>query len=134
MLQWLTFISATLAAGFQGRRAVQAWLYDQRERRAGRRAELAGWSQTGVDTWIVQLAAAAAPADPAQRSATGTVTDCGRDSEPDQNQADRLRRYLEDHQYLSRNPTPAELETLKRAAQDSGRLTVTRARRRRLVT
>jgi hypothetical protein len=33
MLEWLTFISATLAAAFGGRRAVQGWLYDQVDRR-----------------------------------------------------------------------------------------------------
>jgi len=32
-----------------------------------------------------------------------------------------LRRYLEDHEHLSRNPTPAELETLETAAQDGGK-------------
>jgi hypothetical protein len=36
---------------------------------------------------------------------------------PSPEQAARLRRYLEDHEYLSRNPTPAELETLDAAAR-----------------
>lgn len=122
LLQWLTFASATLAARSQG------WLYDQRDRREARRAELAGWSQTGVDTWVATLAALAGPP---QRTATVTVTVCGRDGEPDHDQAARLRRYLEDHAYLSRNPTPAELEE---AAKDGRRLAIRRARRDRLVT
>jgi hypothetical protein len=119
MLEWLTFISATLAAAFQGRRAVQGWLYDRLGRRAARRAELAGWSRGGVDTWTVHLAGP--DSDP---GATVTLVT----SSPEQ--AARLRRYLEKHQYLSRNPSPAELETLDAASRDGDGLAL-RLRRAR---
>jgi len=45
----------------------------------------------------------------------------------------RLRRYLEDHQYLSRNPTAAELEALEQARDEGSRLALWRGRRARLV-
>jgi hypothetical protein len=131
MLEWLIFVSATLGTVFQGRRAVQGWLYDRADRREARRVDRAGWSAGGVDTWTAQLG----PCDPdaPQRSATVAVTVCGKDGTPSPDQADRLRRYLEEHDRLSRNPTPGELETLTAAARDGGRLDITRARRRRLV-
>jgi hypothetical protein len=132
---WLTFASATLAAVFQGRRAVQGWLYDQRDRRGARRADLAGWSRHGVDTWTVQLAAAAAEAglDAPQCPAAITVIVCDQHGHPSPVQADRLRRYLENHEHISRNPGPAELAALDQAAKGGSRLALTRARRRRLV-
>lgn len=134
MLAWLTFLSATLAAGLQGRRAAQGWLYDELNRREARRADRAGWSRYGVDTWTVRLVAPddEAVLDVIQRPATVTVTVCD-GGQPSSVQADRLRRYLEEHEYLSRNPTPAELEALEQAAQDGGRLAITHARRSRLL-
>jgi hypothetical protein len=132
LLEWLTFVSATLAAVFQGRRAVQGWLYDQWDRRDARRAELAGWSRGGVDTWIVRLADLADQSDPSVRTAVVAVTICDRDGRPSPDQADRLRCYLKDHQYLSRNPTSEELEAVEQASKESGRLAITRPRRNRL--
>src|SRR5260370_4363687 len=77
LLQWLTFVSATLAAAFQGRRAVQGWLYTRMDRRAARRSELAGWSRGGVGTWSVR------PADPpGAQPGTLTLTRCPTDREP----------------------------------------------------
>lgn len=134
MLQWLTFISATLAAGFQGRRAVQGWLYDQRERMEARRADRAGWSRAGVNTWTVRLAEPDSGLDAAQRTGTVTLTVHDQRGRPSPDQADRLRRYLEDHEHLSRNPTTGELETLETAAQEGGKLALRRARRSRLVS
>jgi len=61
------------------------------------------------------------------------VTVCDGSGQPSSVQADRFRRYLEEHEYLSRNPTPAELEALEQAAQAGGRLAITRARRSRLL-
>jgi hypothetical protein len=116
MLAWLTFISATLAAAFGGRRAAQGWLYDRMDRRAARRSELAGWSRRGADTWTVHLAGPGSDPD-----ASVTVVT------PSPEQAARLRRYLEDHEYLSRNPTPAELQALDAAA--SGEAPLVRRRR-----
>jgi hypothetical protein len=132
LLQWLTFISATIAAGLQGRRAVQGWLYDQRDRRETRRVDRAGWSSTGVDTWIVRLAETDGDPDTSQRATTVTLTICDRRG-PSADQADRLRRYLEDHECLSRNPTPSELETLDQARDEAGKLAIRRARRSRSV-
>jgi len=111
MLPWLTFISATLAAAFGGRRAVQGWLYDRTDRREARRADLAGWSRGGVDTWRVHLGGP--DSDP---GATVTLVTSGPE------QAARLRRYLEEHDCLSRNPTSAELEVLDAVSQDGGEL------------
>ena len=37
-----------------GTRAAQGWLYDQRDRLEARRADLAGWSRDGVNTWAVR--------------------------------------------------------------------------------
>jgi hypothetical protein len=111
MLLWLTFISATLAATFGGRRAVQGWLYDRADRREARRADLAGWSRGGVDTWTVRLAGPGS--DPA-----ATVAVVTRSPE----QAGRLRRYLEEHEHLSRNPAPAELEVLDAASRNGGEI------------
>jgi hypothetical protein len=68
--------------------------------------------------WTVHLAAADSAAD--ARSATVTLTVCTRDGEPSPDQADRLRRYLEEHRCLSRNPSPAELETLDAAGRNGG--------------
>jgi acylphosphatase len=118
MLEWLIFVSATLGTAFGGRRAVQGWLYDRAARREARRADLAGWSAGGVDTWTVHLAGP--DTDPA--AVVTLVT-----SSPEQ--AARLRRYLEEHEYLSRNPTPAELEALDAAARGD---TAPVPRRRRL--
>lgn len=109
MLEWLTFISATAAAVFQGRRAVQGWLYDRAARREARRSDLSGWSSTGVDAWMVHLAGPDSDPD-------ATVTLVTRS--PDQ--AGRLRRYLEEHESLSRNPSPAELEALDAASRNGG--------------
>jgi hypothetical protein len=134
MLAWLTFISATLAAGFQGRRAVQGWLYDQRDRKEARHAARAGWSAHGVNTWTVQLAEPEGQPDPFERSSTVTLTVCGQRGEPSPDQADRLRRYLETHTELSRNPPPDELASLAEAARVGGRLAIRRARRSRAVT
>jgi hypothetical protein len=88
------------------------------DRREARRAELAGWSRGGVDTWTVHLAGP----DSAPDATVTLVT-------PSPDQADRLRRYLEDHEYLSRNPTAAELEALDAAARGD---TAPVLRRRRL--
>jgi len=121
MLPWLTFISATLAAVFGGRRAVQGWLYDRMDRREAKRAELAGWSRGGIDTWTVHLAGPGS--DP---NATVTLVT----SSPDQ--AARLRRYLEGHEFLSRNPTSAELEVLDAASRNGGEFVLGRAWRPRL--
>jgi hypothetical protein len=128
LLQWLTFVSATLAAGFQARRSVQGWLYARRARVDAARIRMLGWSQTGVDTWIVQAEEPAALASPAERTATVTLRVCDRNGRPSADQADRLRRYLNEHDYLSRNPTPDELHALERFRQearelDSGELT-----------
>src|SRR6266498_3070746 len=92
MLAWLTFISATLAATFQGRRAVQGWLYDQLDRREARRADLAGWSRGGVDTWSVRIAEPGSPAktDAPEHAAAVTVTVCDKHGQPSPLQADRL--------------------------------------------
>jgi hypothetical protein len=81
------------------------------DRREARRADLAGWSAGGVDTWTVHLAGP--DSDP---GATVTLVT----SSPDQ--AARLRRYLEEHEYLSRNPTPAELAALDAAARAGGQV------------
>jgi hypothetical protein len=126
MLEWFTFASATIAAVLQGRKQFQGWLYDQADRGEARRAELGGWSRGGVDTWSVRLA----EPDPAQPLATVTIAVCDHDGRPSATAADRLRRYLEDHEYLSRNPGPAEMETLDRAAKDGGGLAPRVARRR----
>jgi len=114
---------------------VQGWLYAQQDRREARRADLAGWSRGGVDTWTVRLAAdpAAGVLDAPERLAAVTVTVCDQHGQPSPLQADRLRRYLENHEHISRNPSPGELDTLVRAAEDGGRLALTSARRRRLV-
>jgi hypothetical protein len=72
---------------------------------------LAGWSSSGVDTWTVHLAGPDSDPD-----ATVTLVT----SSPDQ--AARLRRYLEEHEYLSRNPSPAELEALNAASRSGGEL------------
>jgi hypothetical protein len=56
LLGWLTFASATIAAVLQGRRAVQGWTYDRRDRMELKRVTRAGWSSTGVNTWRVGLA------------------------------------------------------------------------------
>ncbi len=111
MLEWLIFLSATLGTALQGRRAVQDWLYDRTARREARRADLSGWSRGGVDTWTVHLAGP----DSAPDATVTLVT-----SSPDQ--AARLRRYLEEHEYLSRDPTPAELKALDAASRNSGEL------------
>lgn len=87
------------------------------DRRAARRAELAGWSRGGVDTWTVHLAEPGSTPD-----ATVTLMVCTRDGQPSPDQADRLRRYLQEHEYLSRNPTPAELEALDAADRSDGEL------------
>ncbi len=130
MLAWLTFISATLAATFQGRRAVQGWLYDQLDRREARRADLAGWSRGGVDTWSVRIAEPGCPAktDAPEHAAAVTVTVCDKHGQPSPLQADRLRRYLAEHGHISRAPGPAELDTLDQAAADGGRLALTQLR------
>ena len=128
LLQWLTFASATIAAGLQGRKQFQGWLYGQAARREARRAELGGWSRGGVDTWSVRLA----EPDRAQPLTTVTIAVCDHDGRPSADQAVTLRRYLEDHEYLSRNPGPAELETLERAAKDGGALAIRRAWRSRM--
>lgn len=127
LLQWLTFISATVAAVFAGRRAVQGWLYDQRDRREARRVDRVGWSAGGVDTWTVRLAEPDAGPGIGERPVTVTLTVFDRRG-PSADQADRLRRYLEDHEHLSRNPTPAELETLDKARDEAGRLAIRRGR------
>lgn len=90
VLQWLTFVSATVAAAFQGRRGLQGWLYDRRDHWERRRIERAGWSQTGVDTWVVRLA------DPhlSDRAATVTIAVCDRSGKPSPNQADRASPVL----------------------------------------
>jgi hypothetical protein len=111
MLEWLIFVSATLGTAFGGRRAVQGWVYDRMDRREARRAELAGWSRGGVDTWTVHLAGP----DSAPDATVTLVT-------PSPDQADRLRRYLEEHEYLSRSPTPAELAALDAAARAGGQV------------
>jgi hypothetical protein len=129
VLEWLTFVSATIAAVFQGRRAVQGWLYDQQDRRELRRVQRAGWSRGGVDTWTVRPA----DPDPSDRPATVTIEVCDRNGNPSPVQADRLRRYLQDHNHLSRNPTPAELETLEAAGRETGELAMRRPRRWRPV-
>jgi hypothetical protein len=118
MLEWLIFVSATLGTAFGGRRAVQGWLYDRMDRRAARRSELAGWSRGGVDTWTVRLAGPGS--DPG--ALVTLVRVIARPGRP-------LRRYLEDHEYLSRNPTPAELEAPDAAARGD---TAPVLRRRRL--
>jgi hypothetical protein len=123
VLEWLTFVSATIAAGFQGRRAVQGWLYDQRDRWELRRIQHAGWSRGGVDTWTVWLA----DPDRSDRPSTMTIAVCDRNGNPSPDQADGLCRYLEDHGHLSRNPTPGELETLEEAAREAGGLAMRRA-------
>jgi hypothetical protein len=128
LLQWLTFASATIAAGLQGRKQFQGWLYGHADRREARRAELGGWSRGGVDTWSVRLA----EPDPAQPLTTVTIAVCDHDGRPSADQAVTLRRYLEDHEYLSRNPGPAELETLERAAKDGSGPALRGARRRRI--
>jgi hypothetical protein len=56
VLQWLTFASATIAAVLGGRKAVQGWIYDRRDRLELKRVQRSGWSQTGVATWRVGLA------------------------------------------------------------------------------
>jgi hypothetical protein len=61
---------------------VQGWLYDRLDRREARRVRIAGWSQTGVDTWFVQLDESAAKPDPSQRTATVTLTVRGKDGQP----------------------------------------------------
>jgi hypothetical protein len=119
LLQWLTFVSATLAAGFGARRAVQGWLYERRGRLDARRIRMLGWSQTGVDTWIVQAEEAASLPDPTERTATVTVTVCDRNGQPSPDQADRLRRYLNEHDCLSRNPTADELHALEQVRHDA---------------
>lgn len=86
-----------------------------------------------MDTWAVQLAEPDGEPDPAQRPATVTVSVCDKHGRPSPDQADRLRRYLEDHQYLSRNPTAAELEALEQARDEGSRLALWRGRRARLV-
>lgn len=116
-LQWLTFVSATLAAGFQGRRAVRGWLYDRRDRLEARRVRMAGWSQTGVNTWFVQLDESAANPDPSLRTATVTVSVRGKDGQPSPDQADRLRRYLEDNDCLSRSRQRGILGSLRRGSR-----------------
>jgi hypothetical protein len=134
LLQWLTFASATLAAAFSGRRAVQGWLYDQRDRMEARRVERAGWSRGGVNTWTIRAVEPdGAVLDPAQQAATVTLLVSDPRGLPSAAQAAGLRRYLEEHEHLSRNPTPAELDTLDEAAADGGRLAITRARRGRLA-
>jgi hypothetical protein len=40
-----------------------------------------------------------------------------------------MRRYLAEHDYLSRNPTPGELEILETATNESRALAFKRARR-----
>jgi hypothetical protein len=127
MLEWLIFASATLGTALQGRKQFQGWLYDQADRREVRRAELGGWSRGGVDTWSVRLA----EPDPAQPLATVTIAVCDHDGRPSATAADRLRRYLEDHEYLSRNPTAAEMASIEQAGRRDGRLGVRRSWRRR---
>jgi hypothetical protein len=132
LLQWLTFISATIAAVFAGRKAVQGWLYARLDRIEARRAERGTWSRYGVDTWAVRLAEPGDEAvlDAAGQSAVLSITLVDHRGQPAAQQADRLRRYLEDHQHISRNMTPAELDTLEQVAL--GRLAVPRPRRLRL--
>lgn len=129
MLQWATFIVVTITGALQGRRQVQGWLADQRERMEGRRARRAGWSVSGVNTWNVQLTEPEGKPDPFERSSTVTLTICGRHGEPSPDQADNLRRYLAEHGELSRNPTPDELAALEEAMQAGSRLALSRARR-----
>lgn len=74
-----------------------------------------GWSQTGVDTWIVRAEEPAAMPDQGERTATVTLTVCNRNGQPSPDQADRLRRYLDEHDCLSRNPTVDELSALEHA-------------------
>ena len=106
-----------------GDAAVQGWLYDRAARREARRADLAGWSRGGVDTWRVHLAGP--DSDP---GATVTLVT----SAPEQ--AARLRRYVEEHDYVSRNPTSAELQALDAVSRNGGELAPVprRARRPRL--
>jgi hypothetical protein len=59
---------------------------------------------------------------------TVTIAVLDRKGEPCPDQADRLRRYLEDNDVLSRNPTPAEFEMLDEATSENRALAFKRAR------
>lgn len=108
-----------------GRKAVQGWIYDRLELERVQRSD---WSQTGVDTWRVGLAEEPAE-DQDGRPVTVTIAVLDRKGEPCPDQADRLRRYLGDHDFLSRNPKLAELEMLDEATSENRALAFKRTRR-----
>ena len=73
--------------------------------------------------WLTFISATLAAALAGRRAVQGWLYDPAATvtlvtSSPDQ--AARLRRYLEDHECLSRNPSPAELEALDAASRNGG--------------
>lgn len=132
LLGWLTFASATIAAVLQGRRAVQGWVYDRLDRMEVKRVTRAGWSAAGVNTWRVEVADEP-QTDSDGRPVTVTIAVLSNKGEPSPDQADRMRRYLEEHDSLSRNPTPSELEILEKATDESRAMAFKRARRIRAL-
>ncbi len=77
--------------------------------------------------WLTFASATIAAVLQGRKAAQGWIYD--RQGLPSADQADRLRRYLEEYDFLSRNPTPDELDVLEKATTESRTAAFRRAHR-----